>query len=171
MLSSPTWCLYGRWKECSHSGDRTRDLPVARRTPYPLHHGDLNTDLKVQCKQCKCSHSTFAESVFHEEDLAHTSSSLKLPGISLTQKSVSVLWPRGFAQAKNYAYTCMTYCSSTQTKLKANLAASKIRSPSQFGISCLCFLEAELKRGLDLSLNHQLIGIQYKEVKLQVWMK
>ncbi|KAH3749558.1 hypothetical protein DPMN_184058 [Dreissena polymorpha] len=48
MLSSPfpgpktsTWCLYGRLKERSHSGDRTRDLPVARRTPYPFHHGDL----------------------------------------------------------------------------------------------------------------------------------
>ncbi|KAH3775785.1 hypothetical protein DPMN_177193 [Dreissena polymorpha] len=27
-------------KERSHGGDRTRDLPVARRTPYPLHHGD-----------------------------------------------------------------------------------------------------------------------------------
>ncbi|KAH3775815.1 hypothetical protein DPMN_177222 [Dreissena polymorpha] len=47
MLSSPfpeprtsTWCLWGRSKERSHGGDRTRDLPVARRTPYPLHHGD-----------------------------------------------------------------------------------------------------------------------------------
>ncbi|KAH3850239.1 hypothetical protein DPMN_092646 [Dreissena polymorpha] len=28
----------GRSKECSHGGDRTRELPVARRTPYPLHH-------------------------------------------------------------------------------------------------------------------------------------
>ncbi|KAH3815446.1 hypothetical protein DPMN_143969 [Dreissena polymorpha] len=31
-----------RSKERSHSGDRTRDLPVARRTPYPLHHSDPN---------------------------------------------------------------------------------------------------------------------------------
>ncbi|KAH3835353.1 hypothetical protein DPMN_108704 [Dreissena polymorpha] len=28
----------------SHGGDRTRDLPVARRTPYPLHHSDLNNE-------------------------------------------------------------------------------------------------------------------------------
>ncbi|KAH3823152.1 hypothetical protein DPMN_124951 [Dreissena polymorpha] len=34
------WCLWGRSKDCFHSGHGTHDLPVTRRTPYPLHHGN-----------------------------------------------------------------------------------------------------------------------------------
>ncbi|KAH3777855.1 hypothetical protein DPMN_179303 [Dreissena polymorpha] len=34
------WCLCGRSKEGSHSGDRNHDFPVARHTPYRLPHSN-----------------------------------------------------------------------------------------------------------------------------------
>ncbi|KAH3832192.1 hypothetical protein DPMN_105470 [Dreissena polymorpha] len=34
--------LHSRSRKCSHCGDRTLDLQVAKPTPYPLRHGKLS---------------------------------------------------------------------------------------------------------------------------------